>query len=317
MIRRIGLVALEIGPARAFQHLLAFWGDQDIEATVFTSPDAARVLTGRVLDTSGTAVGIDPMAFDLVAMSASGYPIEADIRLRCWNAGIPVFQFIDQWYNYAFRFPETSAPRWPDRIGVIDQISCDEAAAEGLPRERLLAVGSPVWEAEAILPAAPRQDIAFLGQPVRRDYGRSLGYDEWDAWGVVEQAMKQRPDLIRSILYCPHPSSSDATAERIAPATFAASTEQALLRCGTVISMFSSPMISAYLGGRRVISVQPNLQGIDRGMLSRRRYIPRIDEATGLLQALSTPSATTRSIASELRNSTRRLSDAIVSTGQP
>ena len=310
-------MALEIGPAQAFQHMLTFWNGRGIETTVFTSPDASRVLAGRILDIGDTAAGIDLTAFDVVAMSASGYPLEADIRRRCRAAGIPVFQFIDQWYNYGFRFPASMTPRWPDRIGVIDQTSCEEAAIEGLPRDRLLAVGSPVWEEEQLLPVAPAQHIAFLGQPVVRDYGRSLGYDEWDVWAVVEQAMRQRPDLIRNILYCPHPSFSDATAERIAPATFAESTEQALRRCGTVISMFSSPMISAYLRGRRVVSVQPNLQGMDRGMLSRRGYIPHVKDVAGLIEVLATKGPAPQSLALELRNSTRRLSEAILSTPRP
>ena len=312
MVLQVGVVALEIGPARAFEQLLTFWQTQDVEATLFVSSDASHVLPGRVLDTLGMAADLDLTDFDVIAMSAAGYPVEADIRHRARKAGIPVFQFVDQWYNYGFRFPAPHEPRWPDRIGVIDLDSCEEAAAEGLPRERLVAVGSPVWESIAALPPASARNVAFLGQPVARDYGRSLGYDEWDVWALARKTMDQRPDLISSMLYCPHPSFSNATPERIAPATLAKSTDHALKRCGTVLSMFSSPMITAYLGGRHVISVQPHLQGIDRGMLSRRGYIPRVEDVDGLVAALNAPATGTPSLAVELQGSTRRLSDAIL-----
>lgn len=81
--------------------------------------------------------------------------------------------------------------------------------------------------------------------------------------------------------------------------------------------MFSSPMVSAYLGGRRVVSIQPGLVDADRGMLSRRGFIPRVETEQELIKALEAPIRNSHALRSALHNSTARLAAAVIELIQP
>lgn len=122
----------------------------------------------------------------------------------------------------------------------------------------------------------------FIDAPVRRDYADSLGYDEDDAWRLVA-AEHRRRGIATPILFAPHPTNAD---KAIPEGAIAVRYNLSLLdRAATVFGMFSAPLIDAYLRGRRVISVQPNLQR-DLNPLTRRRLIALATNAETLRSAL-------------------------------
>lgn len=219
--------------------------------------------------------------------------------------GVRSAQFIDTWTNYARRFE--AAPALPDHILVVDELGKAEARAEGLPVDRLLAVGNPAWEAAPALPPAPGGRALFLGAPVARDFAGRLGYDEWDAWRLVAEAAKARPDLLSELVYGPHPAQGEMAPDRLAGARLARDGQSALRECGTVLGMFSTPMLPALLGGRRVVSVQPNAIGPDPSPLSRHGRIARARDMAELIAALEAPARAAGDLAEELRGSLDRL----------
>lgn len=233
------------------------------------------------------------------------HPVERAAVTWTRAQGRRAAQFVDSWLNYARRFD--GAPELPDRILVVDGCAASEAAAEGLPEDRLLPIGQPAWESAPELPPAPADRALFLGAPTARDFGRSLGYDEWDAWALVRAAAEVRPDLVSELVYGPHPAQGAIAAERLGGAKLAADGQSALRACGTIFGMFSTPMLPAFLGGRRVVSVQPNAVGPDPCPLSRHGRIARARSLTELLDALERPTRDPGDLARALLGSLDRL----------
>jgi hypothetical protein len=238
-------------------------------------------------DIEGFLGGRKPDA--LLASAGDAYPLEAASVAYVAASGGRTAQFIDTWYNYARRFGGSKGLQLPERILVIDERAREAAVNEGLPEERLMVVGQPWWERTPVLPPQSRRKVLFLGAPVRRDYGDSLGYDEWDAWRIVVEASRRQPDLFDKIWYGKHPEQVDLAQDAIGQAELTTNSMSVLPQAGTVLGMFSSPMVDAYLGGAAVISVQPNLIGADRCPLSRYGYIARAGSVQSLIDALQQP----------------------------
>lgn len=241
------------------------------------------------------------------ALIGAGDRLAVERASVAWSCerGRRTAQFIDTWLNYRRRF--VSADALPDRILVVDGTAAAEALAEGLPAERLTPLGQPAWEAARLLPPAPTDRAVFLGAPIMRDYGRSLGYDEWDAWNLALAAASARPDLIAEMAYGPHPAQGAIARERLAGARLVTDGQSALRDCGTVLGMFSTPMLPALLGGRRVVSVQPQAVGPDLCPLSRHGRIPRARTLDDLIAALEGPASAAGDLAAELHGSLDRL----------
>jgi hypothetical protein len=107
------------------------------------------------------------------------------------------------------------------------------------------------------------------------------------AWPTLDSpvvaAEHRRRNMTTTILFAPHPTDA---ARPIPEGAIAVRYQTSLLdRAGTVFGMFSAPLIDAYLRGRRVISVQPNLRR-DMNPLSRRRLIPLATNPDTLRSAL-------------------------------
>jgi hypothetical protein len=200
----------------------------------------------------------------------------------------------------------------PDRIGVIDATAVAEATAEGLPADKIVAVGQPAWEEAPALPRPTRKRTLFLGAPVARDFGRTLGYDEWEALDVVRDVAKRRPDLTGELLFGPHPVQRDTPPDRLSPASIVNDSMAALRDVEIVLGMFSSPMVDALLGGRKVISVQPGNVERDMCPLSRHGRIPRARDAASLERALGEISGDGEALRRDLLGSCDRLEAAIM-----
>jgi hypothetical protein len=249
---------------------------------------------------------------DLVVVSGGGYPLEEKYLTAAKANGIPTISSFDTWYGYRQRFTFDGILIMPDRLLTIDKRMIDEATKEGLPADIMIAVGQPAWETIAKLPSSKSNTVLFLDAPVTRDYGQSLGYTEMDTWNSVLAARQKQPALFETLLVAPHPAGRDwpdtknVTIMRYKP--------ECLQEVGTVIGMFSAPMVHAFLAGRRVISLQPNATDIDMCPLSRHGYIQRSSSAEDLLMRMTDPPASPKTLSDTVANSARTITQFLKQT---
>ncbi len=220
-----------------------------------------------------------------ILLAAAGWPVELMLLKAARDRHLRTGQYVETWYGYRRRL--APAPDWPvpDHLLLPDAAAVGEAAGEGIEAAHIHVVGNPVWE--DVVPDKEGEDTQwlFIDAPVRRDYGDSLGFGENDAWRLVA-AEHARRKIGNPIMFAPHPTD---TTKAVPEGAVAVSYDNSLLeRIGTVFGMFSAPLIDAYLRGRRVISVQPNLRR-DLNPLSRRRLVPLATDADSIRTALDLP----------------------------
>lgn len=246
----------------------------------------------------------------------------SDVAAAAQTRGTPLLHVLDNWSSYAKRLCCTSggAQILPDIYAVMDQLAYDEAVAAGVPEAILAVTGHPNLahiSSEIKLfdsPSDNRTDILFVSEPARIDSGRasdpnSRGYDEQS---VARAVMKALSDPTFSFvlgadpcLYlAPHPREDHAevTARWLAlaaahplPATHAplrietvpcGGVRTALHRATHVIGMSSILLYEAWLLGRPVASIQPDLRGAGLRSLSHRAGLVFCDTQTGVSEAL-------------------------------
>lgn len=289
---------------------------------IAAGPAAARVLSEIENLSKDTVTRIDPKhplpaaltgpgdsGPSVLIVSAAAWPVEISAVRAGRAAGAQVLQIVDNWYGYRWRVSDGADLVLGDRLLVIDQTAKTEAEREGIPGEVLAPVGHPAWEKTEPLPPTQSKDILFLGAPVARDYGKSLGYTESDSWALLCEARRLHADLFGRIFYAPHPTMDipadlgDAEVVRYRPG---------LLRdVGTVAGMFSAPLVEAFLAKRRVLTLQPNAVETDMCALSRHQYISRIGTVEALISAMTVPLPDPEALAARFRGSRRRVAQLV------
>jgi hypothetical protein len=288
------LVVAEAGAADFIAPLLGEWLNGQaprFEWHVVAAPVAAKRLSATVpAAASKTTVApdanadISPLlegARALVASAGRSRMIETHALRSAKRRLLPSLQFVDAWNSMPYRFERGGKFEIADRVLMIDDTAIENAVALGLSRERFVAVGHPGFERAPLLPETDDNAVLVLGSPLREIMGDTLGYDQDDCLEIVAAAATKRPDLLPKLLYAAHPGETKMPGgiERI-------ETSAGLLRCATVIGSFAAPMVSAYLGGRRVVSVQPSLPLGNLFEPSRRGLVRRVSDADGLIAAL-------------------------------
>jgi len=217
-----------------------------------------------------------------VLLAAAGLPAELALLTAARHRQLRTGQYVETWYGYRRRLLPSAEWPAPDHLLLPDSVALSEAATEGVSATRVHIVGNPVWDGILSDKGGDVGQWLFIDAPVRRDYADTLGYTEDASWSLVA-AEHQRRDVKLPILFAPHPTDLKKT---IPAGAVAVRYHLSLLnRVDTVFGMFSAPLIDAYLRGRRVISVQPNLQ-YDINPLSRRGLIPLVTDAETLSAAL-------------------------------
>lgn len=292
----------------------------DLDWVLAAAPSALAAVAGNVPPERLLRGDVDRSDADLAAAlfaaadpravlaSAGGWPLERAMIRLARERGRATAQFVDTWYGYRRRMMEGESPFLPDQILVIDSRARTEAAAEGLPVDRLRVCGHPLWSEIDVLPATDSRATLFIGAPVQRDYGGSLGYTEVDSWDCLLHVARRRPDLVGSLQYAPHPEQRDIAV----PVPLAAYSTAMLAEIGQVVGMFSAPLIEAYLAGRRSISLQPHaVPAIDMAPLSRFGLSPRVTDAEQLVAALQGPIPDSSLLRADLADGTARFISAI------
>lgn len=247
-------------------------------------------------------------SFSRLVCSASREPVEAAALQWAKENGVPALHLLDALYGFAWRSDARAGV-----IAVIDNQARDEAVAEGLPADRLAVAGHPAWEAIVPMQPASLTHWLFLDQPiaaVRPD----LGYNEQDAWRMTQQAATLRPQEFERLIYVPHPARGPKPAlpEGTLPMAELLPLQDAIRQCGTVAGVYSSGMVEAFLGGRRVVSLLPK-QGELLCPLARRAYAPVCRSPEDLVDAAARARNDNAELRQSLAGSLDRL-DEIVQT---
>ena len=204
------------------------------------------------------------------------------------KAAYPARSSSNSWYDYQRRIKLTNGQGLlPDEIWLFDEVARRDAAAEGLPPEHLRIVGSPAWESVSVLPEAPASHVLLIDQPVAADMGGQLGYDENEFMLLVADALEQDGGGDLSLCVAPHPRRRGPIPSLPKEAKIVHDAREELARCGTVIGMFSSLLIDAFLTGRHVVSVQPGAGAADYCILSRLGFVPRVTRPSDLASAMT------------------------------
>lgn len=225
--------------------------------------------------------------------------------------GIPSLAVVDERYQYRSRFANSRGELvdLPDAIALIDAGAVDEAVAEGLPRGRCHATGSPalsrlVTLVEQFVETPPgRPDylqqtpawpvVTFLSETFAIDYGVAVdqpgsqgpfvGYTETSVCRSVLDALGslKLPVVFVEKL---HPASADHadSAPMAAPAGGRhvrvkwVDLWELLWNSSLVIGMRSMALLEGHLFGIPVVSYQPGLIGAERCTAVRLGLIPRL-----------------------------------------
>lgn len=186
------------------------------------------------------------------------------VPLLVW--GEPGSEQSGGYYNYKTKTPPDE--RWfnrqinlsinaEDMHGFIDGVEMRDLEPFQLPP----CLGHPGLARIPLLPPTADRKTLFIGAPARRDYGHSLGYTEATSWALAKQVQKKRPDLISDLAYAPHPEEAGPPDAETPCRRY----DFGVLESdyGQVLGMFSTPLIEAFLAGRRAVSVQPDALGTD------------------------------------------------------
>ena len=217
--------------------------------------------------------GVLPNLSDIetVIVSATNDAFEYKIALLCKENSVRFIQFIDAPYNIHKRSVMS-----PDILCVVHEENVKEASVS---IERIHVTGHPRWEEALSRPItqANPETVIFTSQHISQTSELSdLGYNEQDVWRLLCEAQKLAPDIIKNLIYCPHPEQTDIPAKFCENQRLIDVHENPLEIGGTMISMFSTIMVDGFLYGQKVISVQPGLQKINRCYISKQGFIPLI-----------------------------------------
>jgi len=227
---------------------------------------------------------------------------------------IPSVVVIDEWFDYRYNFVDNQdrTVHLPDIICCPDEMACEEAKDEGLPKDRLIPTGSPALsalmdkiESYAIKPPeCPNYIkhtnlpiITFMSETHSIDYGSKagskgvlgnyLGYDEYsvrmDLINILKEINikctvieKLHPSVNKNVVS--QPDISDVTWH-----TISGSTPLALMwHSSIVIGMRSMALLQSALMGLPTASYQPNMKVNERCTAVRLNLIPSFTNIMGM-----------------------------------
>jgi hypothetical protein len=191
---------------------------------------------------------------------------------------IKTVSVVDHWSWYRKRFEIDNGLLLPDMIIVNDDIACKDAVSEGLPPDRLVALGHPVLEELSLWPHNSSVDalelrdrhcikpekrvILFISEQLRSDFPPDseyyLGYDEYE---VIEMLLANiAPD--DHLLVKLHPVEADDKYSYISDSRVSVIRDaevQELVALGDVIiGMASMLLLQLAMFRRDIISFRPS-----------------------------------------------------------
>ncbi len=245
---------------------------------------------------------------DLVITSAASHPLKDMSEKYTWyharKMRIPTFAFLDQWQNYTIRFSgKTGAEKMaylPDYINCINHLAETEMIREGFPPGILFTLGHPYLsglkdEYGRLNPGVINRKLErpvispstiFISEAISEYYGDSRGYTQYEAMETFFKHIESGP-AVRTVLLKLHPKEEPANYRGLIESyqheglsiillTDQLSPVECLAVSDRIYGMTSLMMIEAFILGKPVVTVQPNLRVEDPMVLSRYGYIPRL-----------------------------------------
>lgn len=179
-------------------------------------------------------------------------------------------------------------------IAVIDSEHATQLREEGWSGNTAI-VGQPAWENIQPLPPTNEHKILYIAQPIMKIYGNSLGFNENSTWTALSDFVESTAYKY-TLSYAVHPLQDLQNLPQ--NIDFLYDIQAALKTHGTIISFSSSAMVDAWIGGRRVISFQPNTIAEDKCYLSAKGHISRVVNTKDLKNALHADQKSQRKISS-------------------
>lgn len=231
----------------------------------------------------------------LAGTSAGDSP---DKRAIASLPSVPSIAVLDFWSNYWQRFSslgEKDFAYLPTRVCVMDMIAQEEMLAEGFPADRIVVTGNPHFDRFADAITSDHEDrcrILFVSQPVREAANlpgfTKIGSDEYDALRDVAMCLKALPEEYYLSLRL-HPkepadkyaSMLDSRIRRANEETL----EDAISVSGLVVGLFSPVLMQAAAAGKKVLSYEPVLFGLDMLVSNRVGVTTRIESPSALQDA--------------------------------
>lgn len=144
---------------------------------------------------------------------------------RAAEFGLYSVAVVDHWSWYRKRFEKNGSLLLPDKILVNDHIAFQDAIADGLPADRLVALGNPVLEDLALRSMRYKRDnpglrrkldvsrnkriVIFVSEELRADFNPGtadyLGYDEFIALEQLLSILQSDDHLVIKL----HPAECD------------------------------------------------------------------------------------------------------------
>jgi len=251
---------------------------------------------------------MDKYSPNLIITSATSIPNKDMSEKYLWfNAkrrSISTLAFLDHWQNYCLRFSGKNDSEYmkylPDNINCINDIAKEEMINQGFNAEILHTFGHPYLsglkkEIEKIDLASiqstlnihsQQKTILFASEAIYENFGNTRGYNQYE---VIDLFLR----------YCAEAFSEDKIIIKLHPKDILLNYQSTLKKYNNlnlkivtnelspadciaisdrVFGMTSLMLIEAYILGKPVISVQPNLIIEDPLVLSRYGYIPKVSQ---------------------------------------
>jgi hypothetical protein len=243
---------------------------------------------------------------DLIITSATSLPFKDMSERHLWllakQGGIPSFALLDQWQNYVIRFSGVEADEnlkyLPDYINCINEIGMREMVEYGFDPARLVKLGHPylsglrdktfALDRSAIQKKLglkrDRLTLLFASEALLEHYGHTRGYTQYEALGLFLKICKAKEDI--NIVLKLHPKDSiekyqemiEVSGLNIKLIQNELTSVECIAISDEVYGMTSIMLVEAYILGKKVVSLQPNLLVTDECVLSRHGLILRVED---------------------------------------
>jgi len=189
--------------------------------------------------------------------------------------GIPSFAALDSWTNIEKRFRSADGSlEQPSALGVTDERTRAQIAAEGWCTARVLVVGQPhlagrvdrLRRRRKNRPGGAPKRIVFFSEPIEEDYGPiARGFTQFEVATLAAEALAGAASVTVEVK--PHPRETEARwrdwLARAPNARLATEDTEALLAAADgVLGMTTMALVEAALAGIPTLSLQPDRPGI-------------------------------------------------------
>ena len=291
--KKVLFIISQAGQASFFNPLWKKWLEAEspcYDFKIWASPDAQSLMSREAikfcLQSWQDEAAIIKFRPELIISSACGEKQEVIAANYAIENYCKHVQLIDTFYGYKSRIEASNPVHYrPDYIWLIHDIALKEAIDEGCDRNALDIVGHPYFEKIIKNPVhkkAAEGSVVFVSQPISQIHGlkEDLGYDENDIWECLRDIKAESPDLIKKLIYARHPAQRTSPTLKKNERLLGAS-ENSFDVAETMIGMFSTIMVEAYLKGQNVISLQCGLKTQNKDILSRKGFIQLIECKNG------------------------------------